>query len=53
MDAAEFTLLQDALMWCLGPIAQWMAALLMAGGVFAGIFVVWMALLRKITTAPR
>jgi uncharacterized protein YqfA (UPF0365 family) len=53
MDAAEFVLLQNALMWSLGPIALWMAALLIAGGVFAGIFVVIMALLRKITSTPR
>lgn len=53
MDAAEFTLLQEGLMWALGPIALWMAALVLASGVFAGIFVVWMALLRKMTAAQR
>lgn len=35
MDAAEFTLLQEGLMWA-GPIALWMAALVLASGVFAG-----------------
>ena len=49
MDAAEFARLQEALTWALGPLAMWMAALVMAGGMFAGIFVVWMAMLRKIT----
>lgn len=49
MDAAEFALLQEGLIWALGPLAMWMATLVLAGSFLAAVFVAWMMMLRKIT----
>ena len=48
MNAAEFANLQEALVWVLGPLGLWMMTLILACSVFAAIFVVWMALLRRL-----
>jgi hypothetical protein len=50
MDTTEFALLQEGLMWALGPMAMWMAALLLAFSVLSGVTVAWMMLLRRLTS---
>ena len=46
MDPTEFQNLQEALLFVFGPILAWWAVFLIAGGIAAGIGVLWLEVLR-------
>ena len=50
MSATEFINLQEALIIALGPVIQWLLVLLLASAVISAVFVVWMSLLRWLST---
>lgn len=49
MDSSEFERLQYSLVWVFSPVIQWLGAFMVASGIFAGVFTIFMGLFRWLT----